>query len=127
MSVIEAVNDVKNDLLSRREITCNFTGLGGKLKKLEAVDMVSKEFNLDGKIIIPIRLENHVGRPKVTGTFYVYEDENLAKSHVNPVIFKRLEKSKSAAQQKEEVSEEKPHEEGAEPKSVEKTIEEKAE
>ena len=49
MSLIEAVSDVDNTFLSRREITCNFVGLGGKLKKLEAVEMVSKEFKLDGK------------------------------------------------------------------------------
>jgi len=33
MSMIETVNDVENSFLSRREITCNFQGLGGKLKK----------------------------------------------------------------------------------------------
>ncbi len=32
MSLIEAVSDVDNTFLSRREITCNFVGLGGKLK-----------------------------------------------------------------------------------------------
>ena len=46
MSMIETVNDVENSFLSRREITCNFQGLGGKLKKKEAVEMVTKEFNL---------------------------------------------------------------------------------
>ena len=33
MSMIETVSDVKNSFLSRREITCNFQGLGGKLKE----------------------------------------------------------------------------------------------
>ena len=37
MSMIETTNDVKNSFLSRREITCNFRGLGGKLKKSEAL------------------------------------------------------------------------------------------
>jgi len=105
MSLIEAVSDVDNTFLSRREITCNFVGLGGKLKKLEAVDMISKEFKLDGKVIIPISMKNHSGKPLITGTFYVYDDENLAKTHVNPIIFKRLEKAKSAGEQKEEAAE----------------------
>jgi hypothetical protein len=39
-------------------------------------------------------LKNHTGMPKITGTFYVYDDEKLAKEHVNPAIFTRLEKSK---------------------------------
>ena len=95
MSIIQTVNDVNNAFLSRRELICNFTGLGGKLKKLEAIDMITKEFKLSGKVVVPIRLQTHVGKPLVTGTFYVYDDEVLAKKHINPVIFERLEKSKA--------------------------------
>lgn len=95
MSIIQTVNDVNNTFLSRRELVCNFTGLGGKLKKLEAIDMVTKEFKLSGKVVIPMRLQTHVGKPLITGTFYVYDDEILAKKHINPVIFERLEKSKA--------------------------------
>ena len=95
MSMIETVTDVNNSFLSRRELTCNFAGLGGKLKKLEAVDMVTKEFKLDGKVVIPMRLKTHVGKPLVTGIFYVYEDEGLAKKHINPTIFSRLDKAKA--------------------------------
>ena len=36
MSMIETLSDEKNSLLSRREITCDFKGLGGKLKKTES-------------------------------------------------------------------------------------------
>ena len=115
MSMIETVNDVKNSFLSRREITCTFAGVGGKLKKLDAIDMIKKEFKLDGKFIIPIIMKNHTGRPSITGTFYVYEDEELAKKQINPVIFKRLEKAKAEkekpAEAKEEAAAEKPAEE----------------
>ena len=95
MSIIQTITDVDNTFLSRREITCNFAGLAGKLKKMEAVDMITKEFKLDSKIVIPMRLRTHVGKPIVTGTFYVYDDESLAKKHVNPTIFARLEKTKT--------------------------------
>lgn len=95
MSIIQTLNDVNNTFLSRRELICNFTGLGGKLKKLDAVDMITKEFKLSGKVVIPMRLKTQVGRPVVTGTFYVYDNEVLAKKHINPVIFERLEKSKA--------------------------------
>jgi len=95
MSIIETITDVDNAFLSRRELTCNFAGLGGKLKKLEAVDMINKEFNLDGKVIIPIILKTQVGKSTVTGTFFVYDDEGLAKKHVNPTIFSRLEKTQA--------------------------------
>jgi ribosomal protein S24E len=95
MSMIETITDVSNAFLSRRELTCDFRGLAGKLKTLEAVDMVTKEFKLDGKVVIPMRLKTQVGKPVVTGTFYVYEDEGLAKKHINPTIFSRLEKTKA--------------------------------
>ena len=95
MSIIETITDVTNSILSRRELTCNFAGLGGKLKSLEAADMISKEFKLDGKVIIPMRLKTQVGKSLVTGTFYVYDDEGLAKKHINPTIFSRLDKTKA--------------------------------
>jgi ribosomal protein S24E len=95
MSIIETITDVNNGFLSRRELTCNFAGLGGKLKSLEAVDMVTKEFKLDGKVVVPMRLRTHVGKSLITGTFYVYDDEGLAKKHINPTIFSRLDKTKA--------------------------------
>ncbi len=108
MSIIETIADVDNTFLSRRELTCNFTGLGGKLKKLEAVDMITKEFKLDGKVVIPMRLKTQVGKPVITGTFYVYDDEGLAKKHINPTIFSRLEKTKAKVAEAETAAEEKP-------------------
>jgi len=119
MSVIETVSDVSNSFLSRREITCNFAGLCGKLKKLEASEMITKEFKLDGKIVIPIKMKTHAGKPVVTGTFYVYEDEKIAKQQVSPVIFERLEKGKK---KDATVTEEKPQEQ-----KTEAAVEEKAE
>ena len=95
MSIIQTLSDVNNTFLSRRELTCDFAGVGGKLKSMEATDMITKEFKLDGKIVIPMRLKTHVGMSKVTGIFYVYDDEGLAKKHINPTIFSRLEKTKA--------------------------------
>jgi len=102
MSLIETLSDENNSFLSRREITCDFKGLGGKLKKLEALEMVTKKFKLDGKIVIPIELKNHTGQPKITGIFYVYDDEKLARKHVNPIIFDRLDKAKSPKEEKKD-------------------------
>ena len=130
MSLIQTLSDVNNTFLSRRELTCDFAGLGGKLKTLEAVDMITKEFKLDGKVVIPMRLKTHVGMLKVTGTFYVYEDEGLAKKHINPTIFSRLEKTKAKIAEAEKVeapAEEKTVEAPAEEKTVEAPAEEKTE
>jgi len=102
MSMIETLSDEKNSFLSRREIICDFKGLGGKLKKLGAIEMITKEFKLDGKIVIPMKLQNHTGQPKITGTFYVYDDEKLARKHVSPIIFDRLDKAKSSKEEKKD-------------------------
>ena len=102
MSLIDMLSDENNSFLSRREIICDFKALGGKLKKLEAVEMVTKEFKLDGKIVIPIKLQNRTGQPKITGTFYVYDDEKLAREHVNPTIFARLDKAKNPKEEKKD-------------------------
>ena len=102
MSMIETLSDEKNSFLSRREIICDFKGLGGKLKKLEAVEMITKEFKLDGKIVIPMKLQNHTGQPKITGIFYVYDDEKLAREHVNPAIFARLDKAKNPKEEEKD-------------------------
>ena len=110
MSMIETLSDENNSFLSRREIICDFKALGGKLKKLEAIEMVTKEFKLDGKVVIPIKLQNYTGQPKITGTFYIYDDEKLAREHVNPVIFERLEKAKKAGEEKKDENDAKPAE-----------------
>jgi len=107
MSIIQTLSDVNNTFLSRRELTCDFAGVGGKLKSMEATDMVTKEFKLDGKVVIPMRLKTHVGMSKVTGIFYVYDDEGLAKKHINPTIFSRLEKTKAKAAEAEKAEAEK--------------------
>jgi ribosomal protein S24E len=103
MSIITTLSDENNSFLSRREIICDFKGLGGKLKKLEAVEMVTKEFKLGEKFVIPMKLQNHTGMSKTTGVFYVYDDETLAKKHITPIIFTRLDKAKTSEKKKEEV------------------------
>jgi ribosomal protein S24E len=129
MSLIQTVSDVNNAFLSRRELTCDFAGLGGKLKTMEAIDMITKEFKLDGKVVISMRLKTHVGMSKVTGTFYVYDDEGLAKKHVNPTIFARLEKTKAKIAEVEKAAAEKAAAEApaVEEKAEAPAVEEKAE
>ena len=131
MSLIQTLSDVNNTFLSRRELTCDFAGLSGKLKSMEAVDMITKEFKLNGKVVVPMRLKSHVGMSKVTGIFYVYDDEGLAKKHINPTIFSRLEKIKAKIAEAEKATAEAPAEEKAaeapaEEKAAEAPAEEKA-
>jgi len=64
--------------------------------------MITKEFKLDGKIVIPMKLQNYTGQPKITGVFYVYDDEKLARKHVSHIIFDRLDKAKSPKEEKKD-------------------------
>lgn len=111
MSLVEKVADVDNAFLARRELTCNFAGLGGRLTRLDAVDIVTKEYGLDGRTVVPMGLKSQVGRTVITGTFYVYDDEAAAKRHVRRAVFDRLDKDKKARAEKE-AAESKPEEEG---------------
>jgi hypothetical protein len=64
--------------------------------------MITKELKLVGKIVIPIKLQNHTGQPKITGVFYVYDDEKLAREHVDPAIFARLDKAKNPKEEEKD-------------------------
>lgn len=101
MSLVEKVADVDNAFLARRELTCNFAGLGGRLTRLDAVDIVTKEYGLGGKAVVPMGLRSQVGRTVITGTFYVYDDEAAAKRHVRRAVFERLDKDRKARAEKE--------------------------
>jgi ribosomal protein S24E len=125
MSMIEIIRDVKNPLLSRREITCTFKGLAGKLKRFEAAEMISKQFKLEGKIVIPINLKNDTGKPMLSGTFYVYEDEKLAKEHLKAAIFKRMDKAKADSSKTETDAAPKAEDASPDTKPIEEKKEEK--
>ena len=68
-------------------------------------------------------MKNDTGRPSIVGTFYVYEDENLAKKQINPVIFKRLEKAKTTAEKPPEVKKEATQEQSKEEKKESNPVE----
>jgi len=93
---VRTASDVKNEFLGRRELVCDFEGAAGRLRRPEAVEAVRAEHGLEGKLVVPVRLQNHVGRTHVTGTFFVYEDEASARAHIDPSIMARIEKSLAA-------------------------------
>ncbi len=104
---VETLADKKNALLKRREVVCVFRGQAGKLRRKEAAELVSRELKIDAKFVIPITLRCETGRTDLKGTFYVYDDENLAKTHLPQYIFDRLSGKKK---EKEAPKEEAPKE-----------------
>lgn len=94
MATVTVQSDTRNAFLSRREIVCSFEDASGRLGKVDAVETVTEKLGLGDKLVIPMRLKNQVGRTDVIGTFYVYEDESLARKHINPDTMKRFEKAR---------------------------------
>lgn len=90
MSTIVTLEDKTNGLLKRRELKCLFKGFAGKLTRKEAAEMLAKELKLDKKFVIPVSLEGETGMNDINCTFYVYDDENLAKRHLPKYIFMRM-------------------------------------
>jgi len=90
LSQIVTLQDKTNALLKRREVRCLFKGHAGKLSRNDAVNLLTAQLKLDKKIVIPVTLKCETGRTDVKGTFYVYDDETLAKKHLPKYVFLRL-------------------------------------
>jgi ribosomal protein S24E len=129
LSEIVTLEDRTNALLKRREVRCLFKGHAGKLSRNDAVSLLSQQLKLDKKFVIPVTLKCETGRTDVKGTFYVYDEEGLAKKHLPKYVFLRLlskeERKKVREAEKAKAKAKKP-EEGAAPKA-EAPKEEKAE
>lgn len=84
------LEDKTNALLKRREVSCLFKGQAGKLTRNDAAKLLAEQLKLDKKFVLPVTLKCETGRADVKGTFYVYDDENLAKKHLPKYVFLRL-------------------------------------
>ncbi len=90
LSTFITLEDKTNGLLKRREVKCSFKGSAGRLTRKEAVEILTKELKLDEKFVIPANLICKNGVNDIHGTFYIYDDENLAKKHLPKYIFMRM-------------------------------------
>lgn len=90
MSEIVTLEDKTNALLKRRELMCLFKGQAGKIGRNDAVNILTEQLKLDKKFVIPVTLKCETGKTDVKGTFYVYDDESLAKKHLPKYIFLRM-------------------------------------
>ena len=99
MPAIKTVSDVSNAFLGRRELVCDFGDSSGRLRRAEAIKAVTAEHGLDAKLVVPVRLQNHVGQTRTTETFFVYDDESAARAHIDPSVMERIEKSRAAGEE----------------------------
>jgi small subunit ribosomal protein S24e len=76
------LNDHDNSLLNRREISVIFSNAAGKIKRIEAAQLVANKKNVDPKNVIPISMKGQKGKTDLHGIFYIYNSPEQAKSQL---------------------------------------------
>lgn len=80
---IFTLEDRNNPLLNRREIKVIIRDMAGKLNRLDATQLISKQFDIEKqKEIIPISMKCETGRTDVRASFYVYNSLEEAKEQL---------------------------------------------
>ena len=76
------LEDHNNTLLNRREIKSVLKNSAGKVKRVDAADMIAKQLNIDRNVIIPISMKCETGKSDTYATMYIYNDEDEAKKQL---------------------------------------------
>jgi small subunit ribosomal protein S24e len=63
-----------NPLLNRREIKTLLKNSAGKIKRVDAADMIAKQLNVDRKLTIPINMKCETGKSDIYATIYIYKN-----------------------------------------------------
>jgi small subunit ribosomal protein S24e len=71
-----------NALLNRREIKSLLKNSAGKIKRVEAADIIAKQLNVDRNITIPINMKCETGKSDIHATMYIYNNEEDVKKHL---------------------------------------------
>jgi small subunit ribosomal protein S24e len=82
MSEFITLEDRNNSLLNRREVKVTFKNAAGRVKRIDASEMLAKQFNIDKKAVIPVRMSGETGKTDLHGTFYIYHNEEEAKKQL---------------------------------------------
>ena len=68
-----------NALLNRREIKTLLRNSAGKIKRVEAADIIAKQLNVDRNLTIPINMKCETGKSDIYATMYIYNNEEEKK------------------------------------------------
>lgn len=71
-----------NALLNRREIKTLLKNSAGKIKRVDAADIIAKQLNVDRKLTIPINMKCETGKSDIYATTYIYNNEEDVKKHL---------------------------------------------
>lgn len=71
-----------NALLNRREIKTLLKNSAGKIKRVDAADIIAKQLNVDRNLTIPINMKCETGKPDIHAIMYIYNNEEDVKKHL---------------------------------------------
>ena len=71
-----------NALLNRREIKTLLKNSAGKIKRVDAADIIAKQLNVDRNLTIPINMKCETGKSDIHATLYIYNNEEDVKKHL---------------------------------------------
>ena len=54
----------------------------GKIKRVDAADIVAKQLNVDRNLTIPINMKCETGKSDIYATMYIYNNEEDVKKHL---------------------------------------------
>jgi small subunit ribosomal protein S24e len=79
---IVILEERNNALLNRREIKTLLKNSAGKIKRVDAADIVAKQLNVDRNLTIPINMKCETGKSDIYATMYIYNNEEDVKKHL---------------------------------------------
>ncbi|HET7149365.1 MAG TPA: hypothetical protein VFI73_12810 [Candidatus Nitrosopolaris sp.] len=83
------IEDRKNPLLGRQEMSVIFKNSAGRIKRTEATDIVAKQNNVEKRAVIPISMVCGKGMTDIRAVFYIYTDETEARKNLPRYILLR--------------------------------------
>jgi small subunit ribosomal protein S24e len=81
-SEVVILEEHNNALLDRREIKTLLKNSAGRIKRIDAADMVARQLNIDRNVIIPINMKCKTGKSDIYATMYIYNNEDEAKKQL---------------------------------------------
>jgi small subunit ribosomal protein S24e len=71
-----------NALLNRREIKTLFKNSAGRVKRVDAANIIANQLNVDRNVIIPINMKCETGKSDIYATMYIYNNEEDVKKQL---------------------------------------------
>ena len=86
---LEKIDEVDNRLLMRKEVTATFSAGSGGIKRRDAAETIAKSLGVDSSRVFSISLQGQSGTTSLKALFYIYQDDEAARSRLPKHIYLR--------------------------------------